>query len=416
MSIGSRDALAPPDRLPGSRIGSIVRVQSQARNSIWWVVVLSAAIVLAVHVVLGAFLVVACGDLHCNAAGVNWYGAPPATSGWQGLLVGPWLRDDAVYYAQVASHGYVSAGPGIGPLGIFFPLFPLLTRALMPLAGGDAVLAGLAVNALLTVAALTLLYGLIADDHGSTAGRVGLVLLAASPAVFFMLAPLSEAAFLTFTLATVLAARRGRIGLAGLLAVGATLSRDQGILVLVPLVFAVFERARARRGAGRLPLSWSDASLALAPLSFLGFQLYLPGHGYAGGTFAAELVYMHTHPAAPWVPLWESLRLVVSHADAAELVNLVAVVLLAASIPLMWRRLRPGDTAYAVVSLLVIISHVGGFSPLESALRFTVTVYPVWLLLGASVRTPRAVGRVLVILAASTVMVAVGVTGFHMVQ
>ncbi len=91
-------------------------------------------------------------------------------------------------------------------------------------------------------------------------------------------------------------------------------------------------------------------------------------------------------------------------------------MLLAASIPLMWRRLRPGDTAYAVVSLLVIISHVGGFSPLESALRFTVTVYPVWLLLGASVRTPRAVGRVLVILAAATVMVAVGVTGFHMVR
>jgi hypothetical protein len=82
----------------------------------------------------------------------------------------------------------------------------------------------------------------------------------------------------------------------------------------------------------------------------------------------------------------------------------------------MWRRLRPSDTAYAAVSLLVIVSHVNGFSPLMSALRFCVLTYPVWVLLGRSLPSPQDLRRALVVLGALTLLVTLGISGYHMVQ
>jgi hypothetical protein len=399
-------------RAASAHLQSWIRASGSTRRAIG----IAIGAVLGLHAILALVLAVSCGDLRCDDQGVNWYGSPPAGSGWQGLLVGPWLRGDAVYYAQIATDGYVPAGTTAGPLGVFYPLFPLLARGLMPVLGGQPVMAGLAVNAMLTVVALVLLRSLVGDEAGPRAARSVTMLICASPAAFFLLAPLSEATFFTFTLATVVAARRGRIGVASLLAVGATLSRDQGILVMIPLAAAALQRARARLAEGRCPLQWSDASLALAPLSFLAFQVYLTGHGYGQGTLGAEAVYMHTHLAAPWSSIAQSVALVVSRADAPELVNLVAVILLAASIPVMWRRLRRSDTAYAVASLLVVVCHVGGFSPLESALRFTVMTYPIWLLLGSVAWTTQRLRAAIPALAASSVLVAAGVAGFHMVQ
>ncbi len=330
-------------------------------------VLVALLLVLALRIIFAAVLMVSCANDACGSTVPNWmwFRLPPATSGWQGFLAGPWMRNDAVYYAQIAVHAYTPAVSVPDPLGVFYPFFPMLSRVLLPVTAGDPVVAGLLVNTVLTVAAIALLYTLARDELGVTAAARARLLLVLSPAAFFLLAPMSEAAFLTFTVAAVLAARRGRILLASILAIGATLSRDQGILVVIPLAFAVLERWRDRHREQRFPLQWSDAGLLLAPLSFVGFQWYLWGHGWPGGSFQAEAVFMHAHAAPPWVALWQSIVVVVTRFDAPEFINLATVALVALSLPLMWRRLRRADTAYTAASLLIILFHVGGYSPLE---------------------------------------------------
>jgi hypothetical protein len=376
----------------------------------------SVALVIAMRVVLGLTVAVSCGDGHCDTQGITWFGPAPATSGWQGLLVGPWQRNDAALYSQIALHGYLPPSSGIGPVGVFFPLFPLLMRAFMTFLGGDSILSGLVVNSVLTAVALTLLFQLVESDFGERAGRRAQLLLGVGPAIFFLLSPLSEAGFLTCTLAAVLAVRRERILLAALLAAGATLSRIQGILVMVPLLIEIGFQARARMAARQRPLRLSHLALVLPPACLLGFQWYVAGHGYPGGILAAEQTYWHAHTVFPGVAVSDSLLWVFSHADVPELLNLLAVVALLVSIVFMWRRLRPSDTAYAVASLLVIVSHVNGFSPLMSALRFSLLTYPVWTLLGRSLPSPQDLRRALVVLGALTLLVAVGISGYHMVQ
>jgi len=377
---------------------------------------LSVALMVGMRVVLGLIVAFSCGDGHCDTQGITWFGAPPAVSGWQGLLVGPWQRNDAEYYSQIALHGYLPPSSGIGPVGVFFPLFPLLIRAFMTFLGGDSILSGLVVNSLLTVIALTLLFRLVEADYGPRAGYRAQLVLGIGPAIFFLLSPLSEATFLTCTLAAVLAVRRERIVLAGLLAAGAALSRIQGILVMVPILIEVGLQARARLAAHERPLGWAHAILVLPPLCLVGFDVYVSGHGYPGGILLAEQVYWHSHLVVPGVAVWDSLHYVVAHGNVPELLNLLAVVALAISIVFMWRRLRPSDTAYAVASLVLIVSHVNGFSPLMSALRFCVLTYPVWVLLGRSLPSRQDLRRALVVLGALTLLVTIGVSGYHIVQ
>lgn len=415
VRLGSVGAAAPPS--PSVATSIAPTSTALRRGSLAGTVLLSVALVIALHLVLGAILAASCPGGHCDDVGANWFGAPPPAAGWQGLLLGPWLRNDAVYYMQIALHGYTAPEASTGPLGIFFPLFPMLTRAAMVLTGGNALLAGLAVNAVLSVAAMTLLAVLAGDELGAAASRRSMLLLAASPAAFFLLAPLSEACFVTFTLGTVIAARRDRIALASLLAVGATLSRDQGILVLLPLGAAVVEGWRQRAGERRFPVAWADATVVLPALSLALFEWYLWGHGYPGGTFRAEAVFMHTRAAPPWQSLVQGVQLVLSpRVRAGDVLDLLAVLLLAASLPLMWRRLRRADTAYAAASLLVILLHVGGYSPLSSALRFTVATYPIWLLAATFRPSQRSLRITLTVLAAVTVFVAGAIAGFKLVE
>jgi len=408
---------APSSSLwPGRPVAGRITSWLRSRGPLQKAVLLSTVLVVGLHIVLGLALAISCGDGHCNSQGISWFGAPPATSGWQGLLVGPWQRNDAVYYSQIALHGYLPPGSGIGPVGAFFPLFPLLIRVFLTVLGGDSILSGLVVNALLTVIALTLLFRLVETDYGARAGYRAQLLLGMGPAIFFLLSPLSEASFLTFTLAALLAARRDRIVLAAVLAAAATLTRIQGILVMIPILIEVGLQARARLRGHRRPLRWSHAALALPPVCLLGFQWYVSGHGYPGGILTVDQVYWHDHTAFPGVVVWDSLQWVIAHGDVPELVNLLAVVALFVSIFFMRRRLRASDTAYAAASLLVIVSHLDGFSPLMSALRYSVMTYPLWMLLGRCLSSSRDLRRALVILGALTLLVAIGVSGYHMVQ
>jgi hypothetical protein len=175
--------------------------------------------------------------------------APAGAGVFHGMaarLAVPWTHWDGAWFLRVALRGYRhDASPA------FFPLYPLLIRGLAPLTGGNYVLAGMAVSLVAYAAAMILLYRLVAGDVGRRVALWSVVFLSLFPTAFFFQAVYSESLFLALTLAALLAARRGRWWLAGLLGGLATLTRSAGVLLLVPLAWMWWEQ---RRGAAlRLP-------------------------------------------------------------------------------------------------------------------------------------------------------------------
>ena len=194
------------------------------------------------------------------------FDAPELTHALAEPVLSPLARWDAVWYLRIADSGYT----GSEPRAAFFPLYPLLIRALAAPAGGSpaALLAAAYLVALAAfVAALALLYRLVELELGRRLAQPTLLLLALFPAAVFFGAPYSESVFLLCAVGAFYAARTGRFAWAGAAALGAATTRSAGLLLLVPLAM-LWWSSRERRPA-------DAAWLLLAPLGVAAYAGWL---------------------------------------------------------------------------------------------------------------------------------------------
>jgi hypothetical protein len=310
------------------------------------------------------------------------YGEPLDT------LVAPGARWDSVWYLAVAHSGY-----GTDPArAAFFPLYPLLLRAL----GSDIVLGILLSIACFAIGSL-LLYRLTSIELGPAAAGPAVMALALFPGSLYFSMVYSEALFLALSVGAVYAARTGRWAWAGALGALASATRSAGVLLLVPLGLLWWAHSRrARDGA------W----LVLVPVGIAAFcgSLALGGHD-ALAPFHAQAEWYRSFAgpfAGVWdgmVAAWDGVRQLLSgdrtrayFAPAGGDPMTVAVqnvglfVFLAAAVPVvvgMARRLPPAYAAYVVTALALPLSWPVGPQPLMSLPRFEAVLFPAFMWLGS---------------------------------
>jgi Predicted integral membrane protein len=106
----------------------------------------------------------------------------------------------------------------------FYPLFPCLLR-LVAYISGSYLAAGLIVSGIASVAAAVLLRRLVQLDYDSAVALRSVWFFLIFPTAYFLHVGYSESLFLALALASVLAARTDRWGLAGLLGAFCWLTR-----------------------------------------------------------------------------------------------------------------------------------------------------------------------------------------------
>ena len=128
-----------------------------------------------------------------------------------GVAVDVWARWDSDWFLRIAEHGY--SWPSSTPA--FFPLYPLLVAAFGWVLLGHTVLAGVLVSLVAGAAAFGLLYQLALERLGEEVARRTVLFLAVAPTSLFFGAVYSESLFLLLTVASFVAAERGRFWQAG---------------------------------------------------------------------------------------------------------------------------------------------------------------------------------------------------------
>jgi hypothetical protein len=163
---------------------------------------------------------------------------------------------DAAWYRDIARLGYDRV-----PLeGLrFFPVFPLLARALSWLPGADA---GFGVVFVANASALALgfaLYRLVMQERGdSELARRAVWLVYLAPPAFVLVMGYAEATFMTFAALALLGLRSRRWWLAAVFGFFAGLTRPVGVLLAVP---AVVEGWRTRDFKAAVPAAAPVAGL-----------------------------------------------------------------------------------------------------------------------------------------------------------
>lgn len=292
-------------------------------------------------------------------------------------------RWDTGFYLSIAEEGYKYTGVPL-PSVAFFPLLPLLMRALTPLVG-DTMTAGLLIsNGALALAAV-LFYRLVLEEWGTAVADRAVWYLLIFPTSFFGAAIYTESLFLLTAIGALYAARRGYWEMAAMLGIAATLTRLMG-LVVAPMLLLEWWRQRREREEGKRPSIWALAAPLAVPLGTGGFM------GYLWRTFGDPLAFVHgaaawerapqsplvtiadllQRPAAGW---WAALRLGHIHVDNWLDFGMVALFLLLGAALLLHRRWSEG----VFVVLGVIIPFSSGL--LMSQRRYVWVLFPAFVLL-----------------------------------
>jgi Gpi18-like mannosyltransferase len=286
------------------------------------------------------------------------------------VLLAVWGRWDAVHYLDVATVGYQGTDMA------FFPLYPLLIRAVGSLAGNHLI-AGLLISNASFFFGLLYLYKLLEHEYDRAVARRAIFYVSIFPTAVYFTAVYTESLFFMLTVGSFYYMRARLWWMAAVFGFLAALTRVEGVILVVPFVMEWF----ASHDAGDRPARVQLGAGILIPF---GLVLYM---GYLWVLRADPLYFSHVqvhwnrHLAPPWISVVNAFGKI-AHGSGATLVanqsleigfTLLMITVLVAG----WHRLRPSYIAYMGLSILIPMST----SNLMSMPRFALVLFPMFAIL-----------------------------------
>ncbi|MFZ0547039.1 MAG: mannosyltransferase family protein [Candidatus Promineifilaceae bacterium] len=184
-------------------------------------------------------------------------------------------RWDTGFYLSIADEGYFFQGVDL-PSVAFFPLLPLLIRAVAPLIG-DNLTAGLLITNVALLVAMMLFYRLVEMQWGKSVAGKAVWYLLLFPTAFFGSAIYTESLFLLTAIGALYFARKGYWESAALLGIAASATRLIGLIVAPMLLLEWSMQRRAAKTDPEQERPSLKALLApiLSPLGTAAYMLYL---------------------------------------------------------------------------------------------------------------------------------------------
>lgn len=324
-----------------------------------------------------------------EAAVSVWPGAAPLGTWLERVLLWPTARYDVYWNIGIAEQGYAYH---VGSTA-FHPLYPLLIGLLGRALAGNYLLAGWIIAQICCVAMLAVLYKLILLDYDAGVARRATLFLLGSPLGFIFLVPYAESLLLLCIVGALYAARRGRWWLAGLAGAGAALTKQPGVVVLVPLAWELWRAHRDDLRARRLaPLLRPLLGLALVPLgllSYLGYRATLGDVEFSWQnpstliwallvTPSYDRIWDH-HFSWPWVSMLTAIDRLRTAPFFYLILNTFGMLIMATIAAYGALRQRGSYALYSACLLLMNLSIVYPYLPYISILRRFTIIFPLYI-------------------------------------
>ncbi len=312
---------------------------------------------------------------------------------------------DAAYYVDISRDGYDAVVPG----GLrFFPLLPLLGRAVGAFTPFDASDGVVIVANAVALAALVALFRWVSFEVDEATARVAVWVTAVAPPAFVLVMGYAESLLMLAAASCLLAARRGRWFHAAAWAYVAGLARPTGLLLVVPLLVEAALVAR-RRGVGRHTVA-ALVAVGGAPLGCLTYLFSVRG---LTPTFFTPL-RLHDDPALrggtrnPLAAVVDSFGDLMSGDRFASGIHFVTALIVVVLLVVLFRHAPRSVFAYGAASVMLGLSAHN----LDSLERYSLATPP--LVLGAAllIARLRRAWRTTVLVGSALGLVALGSAAF----
>ncbi len=371
---------SPLSRL--SRLPRLPRLPDGLGEALWLFVVMRVGLSVFALVVLAhaASVPTSC---HFELALDHWLTVPPlASSASEFPLIGVWQRWDACWYSKIATFGYEAAENS----SVFWPALPAAMHLVAIPIGGDVALSGLLVAAVAYIVAIVGLYRLVKADWDEDLARRTSLFITIAPAALFLFAPFTEAPFLAATVWALYAARQRHWGIAAVAALVASLTRIQGVFLVLPLAWEAFrawrDRDRDRDGRWRAlgrPSLRSIAATLVPVVGFVGFLVV--AKVWSGRTpLDTQDIWGGRNFHWPWDTVAATLQWIGDHHDSLEALNLAMLLLFTALVLAGIRRLPVSYSLIAIPQVALLAIRIQP-TPLTSTVRYVEVVFPAFVVL-----------------------------------
>ena len=305
-----------------------------------------------------------------------------------------WGNWDGAWFTHIALHGYDTAYATV-----FFPFYPFAMRVLTVF-GLAPILAGVLTAVAASLAGLYFVYQLGVHWWDARVARAATLAIAFFPTAFYLNAVYSESLFFALSAGSLWALYvRRNLLIAGAFGYFAALSRNAGVLLVIPLASELLrhrERPWHRIGVlgPLLGLLTYVAFLwhAYRPLEFVSAQraferrrtdpLLTIKHGWEEA--ASGLDYI-VHPARIFETTAAQPPFELSHT-----INFACFVLVVVLLVLAFIRLPYAVALYAGLVALAALAMPDMYLPLRSLPRFALVAFPLFLVLGSLLGRSRA--------------------------
>ncbi|MGI5377803.1 hypothetical protein ACQEV2_26860 [Streptomyces sp. CA-251387] len=294
---------------------------------------------------------------------------------------------DADWYLGIADHGYareLGTAPSANNLA-FFPLYPVLVKAVAAVTPGTRASTGLALAVLASLVAAWGVFALGDRLHGRRVGVLLTVLWAAFPVGLVQWMGYTESLFTALAAWSLYAVLTGRLLTAAWLAALAGLTRPTGIAVAAAITVTALLALRRRFSLRTL------AAAAIAPLGWCGYVAWVGLRvGRWDGYFAVQRLWHNELDGGLETLRW--MRRLLAYDPTPELFLVLVTLTLIGSVVLfglsVWDRQPVPLLVFTAVLLAIVLGSGGVYFPRA---RFLLPAFP--LLLPLALHLSRASAR-----------------------
>lgn len=279
----------------------------------------------------------------------------------------PWLfvRWDSGYYWDIATKGYRPDGDERA----FYPLYPVVVRALSSTSRIPMLESGLLVAVASFLGAGLIIYKWIRIDYGHSQAIWTTGLMVVFPMAFYLVAFYAEPLFLLLAVLSLYLARRGRFALSGVTIALAGATRPQAFLLGIPYVLEFWQQHDFSRK------QWLQflAGGLIAPIGMLGYLIFIAKLSNSSSLYETyvNLQYREwgNYGAWPWVTLGDGLNAVIFGANiqpdwfsrAFTFSDMTFALLGLALGVWAFRRMRASSAAYLLIGVIFFYSKHGPY-------------------------------------------------------
>ncbi len=296
-------------------------------------------------------------------------------------LLAVWGRWDAVHYLDIAERGYYGTDMA------FFPLYPTLIRIVGATLGSDLI-AGLLISNVALFFGLLFFYKLVEHQYNRSVAHRAIFYVSIFPTAIFFSAVYTESLFFALTVASFYYIRERKWLTAGIVGCFASLTRVEGVLLVVPFLIEVLASGNVgNRFRAFATLSRASRVIAGVAAIGLGLAAYMT---YLWVLVGDPLYFSHVQShwnrrlSPPWTSLkhaYDVFAIGIRHNEpsiiANQAIEVVFTLLMIGILIAGFRRLRPSYAAYMALSILVPMST----SSLMSMPRFALVLFPMFAIL-----------------------------------